>query len=98
MYKLITIISFSLLTACGGGSDEPTNTINLQITWSDNSDNEDEFIVSRRMPGEEFTIIDYLSENETSFIDTDLDSGYIYCYKITASNEAGQADSEEVCR
>ena len=100
MNKFIIIVSL-MLTACGGGdsaSRTVSNSVDMQITWSDNSDNEDEFIISRRyIDEEEFTIIDYLDEDITSYIDVDLDKNEIYCYKVTASNEVGESDSEEVC-
>ena len=72
--------------------------VNVKITWLDNSDNENEFIVSRRFADEaEFIILDYLPENTVDYIDKDIDNSYKYCYKITSSNDAGQSDSEEAC-
>ena len=69
----------------------------MQITWSDNSDNEDEFIISRRFSNEiEFESIAYLAENETMFID-DVDNTVNYCYVVSASNEHGQSNSDEMC-
>ena len=79
-------------------SKKEDKPVNVKITWFDNSDNEDEFIVSRRFADEvEFTILDYLPENTVDYIDKDIDNSYKYCYKITASNDAGQSDSEKAC-
>jgi len=101
MNKFIIIISLTLAGCFSGGSSSPkpvSDSVDIQVTWLDNSDNEDEFIVSRRyIDEEEFTIIDYLYENTTSYIDVDLDNNEVYCYKVTASNEYGESDSKEVC-
>ena len=100
MNKFIIIVSLTL-AACGSDKSSPSpisDLVKIELTWSDNSNNENEFIISRRyIDEEEFTIIDYLDENITSYIDSDLDKSEVYCYKVAASNEAGESDSEEVC-
>ena len=92
------LIALALLGCNSSDSGKENKPVDIKITWQDNSDNEDEFIVSRRFIDEvEFTILDYLPENAVSYIDEDIDDSYNYCYKITASNDAGKSDSEESC-
>lgn len=111
MKRAIPILLAIVLLGCNSGSskaptlpdipvvpDTPIELTDIKITWSDNSDNEDEFSVSRRFSDEvEFTIINTLPEDSTTYTDEDLDLEYTYCYKITASNEYGSSDSDEVC-
>lgn len=93
------LIVFSLL-GCNppvDNNDTQTKT-SVEITWRDMSDNETEFVISRRYSDEtEFTVLNYLDKNTTSYIDYDIDKQYGYCYKITSSNEIGDSDSNEMC-
>lgn len=108
MKRAIPIVLTLILLGCNSNSSDktslpdnpetPIELTNIQITWIDNSDNEEEFFVSRRFSDEvEFTMIATLPEDSTDYVDEDLDLEYTYCYKITASNEYGSSDSDEVC-
>jgi len=73
-------------------------TVNLNITWDDNSDNEVEFIIERRIASDvDYETTYYVSENTTSYDDVDLQSGETYCYRISASNSVGDSPSSEKC-
>lgn len=75
-----------------------SKTVDLNITWYDNSDNEDEFIIERRLLSNvDYGTIYYTEENITSYNDLDVQSGETYCYRISASNIAGQSPSSETC-
>ena len=98
--KYISIIIALLITSCGDSSNKTSlaSVQSIQINWNDNSDNEEEFIISRRYSDDEyFTIIDYLQADETAYVDADIDSEYDYCYIVSASNKYGKSDSKEVC-
>ena len=68
------------------------------LTWSDNSDNEDGFIVERRLfQDTKYTQLTILPRNTTIYSDNTTNSGEIYCYKVGAFNRAGIAYSGRYC-
>ena len=74
------------------------NSTDLRITWVDNSNNEDEFIIERRIESNvDYGTFYYVEENITSFDDLDVQIGESYCYRISASNVMGESHSSEVC-
>lgn len=75
-----------------------SRTMDLSITWIDNSNNEVEFLIERRTSSN----VDYgttytVAENITSFSDTAVEMGETYCYRVSASNSMGSSPSQEVC-
>lgn len=65
----------------------------IDLAWTDNSDNEDEFVVYR--DGVE---IDRVGANVTSYVDTGLSASTQYCYEVSASNAVGEsAKSNQAC-
>ena len=72
--------------------------VNLQLSWTDNSNNEIEFIIERRTVDDvDYGTTYYVTENITTFKDIQLVSGETYCYRISASNNYGNSPSSEVC-
>ncbi|WP_354623663.1 fibronectin type III domain-containing protein [Psychromonas sp. MME2] len=70
----------------------------LQIAWNDNSTNEEGFFVEKRIVNDDFfQNIAVLAANTTQYNDLDVISEETYCYRITAFNQAGKNNSEEVC-
>lgn len=67
-------------------SESGTNQINL--SWTDNSDNESEFRIERDSGGG-FTQIDTVDANSTSYSDTGLSSNTTYTYRVRACNTNG---------
>lgn len=63
----------------------------ITVSWDDNSDNEDGFIVSRRLKGEtNFEQLENsLESGTTSYIDSTVAEGKIYEYQIWAYNDLG---------
>ncbi len=61
----------------------------IDLTWSDNSDNELLFEVERRIGGGSFQRVATLSANVTQFQDTGVVSGTTHVYRVRARNEAG---------
>jgi hypothetical protein len=66
------------------------------LTWTDNSDNEDQFIIMRRTAAGTFSDIDMVPFNQTQYHDSSVAAGTAYVYKIAAINAAGETLSNEV--
>lgn len=63
------------------------------LTWEDNSNNEDGFKIKRQSPGEEqFTEVGTVATNVISFSDTTLNDLFTYTYTVLAYNMVGQSD------
>jgi len=58
----------------------PAEGAGLQVTWSDNSNNEDGFDIERRTGSIPFTKIASVATNVTSYRDSELASAITYCY------------------
>jgi hypothetical protein len=71
----------------------------LQLSWSDNSQNEDGFDIERKAgTNGVFFLLVTLSANERSYTDATLPSGTTYCYRVRAFNSIGGSPySNEAC-
>lgn len=76
----------------------PTNLIALavssteiQLTWTDNSDNEANFLIEKST-GDVFTQFNMRGQNVTSFRVTGLTPGTKYAFRVRAKNAAGTSD------
>lgn len=64
----------------------------INLSWTDNSSNEDNFIVARAATaGGPYTDIATLSANTTSYADTGLDASTAYYYVVRAGNSVGES-------
>jgi titin len=70
------------------------NQINL--TWSDNSSDEDGFKIERSTDGTNFVQIAQVLPNTTSYCNTGLWPGRSYYYRISAYNSVAQSDFSSV--
>lgn len=69
----------------------------LHVTWTDESDDEDNFVIERMPEGGEFAEVITLPFDSTSHHDEDgLTSGAIYTYRVGAENSNGITYSAEV--
>ena len=93
----ILIFFFVLLTALSWQSQASAGQ--LQLTWTDNSNNEDGFKIERKLGTTgTFSQIDTVGVNATTYTDTNLTDGATYCYRLRAFNSAGNsAYSSEGC-
>ena len=66
------------------------------ISWLDNADDEDGYIVERKSDAS-YVVITTLEADSTYYEDYTLLAGGIYCYRVGAYNQAGTAYSEEFC-
>jgi hypothetical protein len=73
------------LTAIGGNAS-------INLSWTDNSDNETGFIVERSLtPGGPFTEISTTGADMASYVDSGLDAGSTYYYEVIATNAVGDS-------
>ena len=65
--------------------------LSVEMYWTDNSNNEDGFIIEREtLTGDAYVIIDSVNQNVTSYIDTNL--AYLtYNYRVKAFNSVSQS-------
>ena len=82
----------------GTSESEQANQVDLYISWGDNSDNEVEFIIERRIQSNvDYGTTYYVAENTTSYNDEGVQVGETYCYRVSASNSIGKSSSSEQC-
>lgn len=86
MMDFTIVIKATSLKAKNTGANEVT------LTWTDNSDVEDGYVIERKLSGDtNFAIIDTLKQSGTTFIDTGVTQGQSYSYRIKAYK--GSAES-----
>jgi len=74
-----------------------TDNSEIQINWTDNSDNEEGFVIERRLLTEAGSIqLPKLAPNSITAQDNPP-SGKIYCYRVGAFNAEGTTYSAESC-
>jgi YVTN family beta-propeller protein len=70
-------------------SDSP---FEINLSWTDNSDDENGFIIERTNYGGIFTRIAVVGPDVTSYTDAELYSYTTYYYRVAAYNDAGDSD------
>ncbi|NIM10867.1 MAG: hypothetical protein GTO45_02655 [Candidatus Aminicenantes bacterium] len=68
----------------------------IDLTWQDNSDNEDGFSIERSLDGITFTVLTTIGADETSFSDTNVVESTTYWYRVRAFNAAGYSGYSNV--
>ena len=92
--KLVVISLFLVAGAVWHGAVEAAS---LSLSWTDNSNDEDGFKIERLIAGLVDTTMT-VSANVTSYVDSGLVAGTIYCYRVRAFNAAGDSDvSNQAC-
>ena len=69
----------------------PTGETTIELTWVDESDNEDGFEIERSLNGSTFEVIDEVGPDETTYTNTDLHKATEYSYRIRPYNSEGHA-------
>ena len=73
-----------------------TSNRRILLSWTDNSDVEEGFIVERSTNGTDYTEQARVIENITSYIDNSFEDGVQYFYRVKAFNVSGESDPSEV--
>nr|NIR11681.1 hypothetical protein [Candidatus Aminicenantes bacterium] len=63
----------------------------INLAWTDNSDNETSFKIERSTDGSTFSEIDSVEANVTSYRDTTVAENTIYWYRVRAANSYGDS-------
>lgn len=64
----------------------------IDLSWTDNSDNEDGFEIERGLDGSNFNPLHTVGANVNSYNDTGLSEETQYWYRVRAYNDAGSSD------
>src|SRR4030095_614612 len=95
--KRFIVISFLFLASTPWYDQVQAQSASLRLTWTDTSNNEDGFKIERLVAG----LVDAtltVPVNATSYIDSALVAGTVYCYRLEAFNSAGDSDpSNQSC-
>jgi hypothetical protein len=68
----------------------------IDLTWTDNSDNEQGFRIERSLDGQSFAEVASVGPNITSFSDTGLSQGTTFFYRVFAFNAFGNSGASNV--
>lgn len=81
------------------GSPVFAQQLHIQLDWMDNSANEDGFRVERKLGQTgNYGSLTTVGPNTETYVDTSVDPGVMYCYRVKAFNSAGESGStNEVC-
>ena len=95
-------VLFSLLcsfTILFGIDSHQVNAASFQVSWTDNSQDEDGFSIERKLdPNGTYEVIATVGPNVTFYSDSSLANSTTYCYRVNAFNSAGNsAYTNEVC-
>ena len=63
----------------------------VELSWTDNSDNEDTFILERKSGGGSYAVVASLDPDTTSIILSDLSVGTAYDFRLLARNAGGDS-------
>ena len=70
----------------------------IDLTWTDNADNEFAFEIERSVSGGSYSLLTTVGANSEAFSDFGLTAETEYCYRVRATNAAGQsAYTEPAC-
>ena len=109
-HRTLITVALSLLASCttdmdgsGAGPEAPTQLTvaalsgGAHLTWKDNSTDEAHFMIERMKHGAGgYEPLASVPFNTTAYHDAPLVAGTVYMYRITAMNDDGESDSNEV--
>jgi hypothetical protein len=68
----------------------------ISLTWTDNSNNEDNFVLERSLDNLNWSTVSLISKDITNFTDVGLLSGINYFYRVRAINSSFNSDWSNV--
>ncbi len=67
------------------------NEREVELTWKDQSTNEDGFIIERRTPSTQYDVLKEIPANQTSHVDQTVEPRQFYYYRVKAYNLVGES-------
>jgi PKD repeat protein len=92
VFENVTMITSAIPAAPTGLRVTRGGAKQLNLTWTDNSDNEDGFKVERSADGTSWAQIGTVGAGVTAFSDTTVALGNFYFYRVRAFNGGGDSD------
>jgi hypothetical protein len=77
--------------APSGAVATATSSSTIDLTWADNSEDEDWFDIERSADGLSWSFLDQVGANGTSYTDSGLAEATTYYYRVLAANGAGDS-------
>ena len=71
---------------------ESASAFEINLSWTDNSDDEDGFKIERTRYGGIFSLVAIVGPDESSYTDAELNPYTTYYYRINSFNNAGDSD------
>jgi hypothetical protein len=91
--NIVTAVGNTAPPATPSGLDSTlVSDDDIQLTWTDNSDNEQVFVLERSVDGGGFTVLDdAIAQNATAYLDEDVAVPHMYQYRLLARNSYGDS-------
>ena len=70
---------------------EPLPGPAIHVSWQDHSDNEENFILERKVEDGAYSVLMTMEFNTTAHHDSEVMSGKKYTYRVSAKNKAGSS-------
>lgn len=84
------------VAAPSGFVGEVNSPSSVELTWNDNSPSEDAFLLQRSTRVDFFDVVEFtIPANATSFLDTGLEPGGTYYYRLKAVQTSGESSFTE---
>ena len=68
----------------------------INLTWTDNANNETAFLIERSTDGVNFSQVASANANATNYADNGLNSSTTYTYRVRATNSAGNSNYSNI--
>ncbi|MBC2605421.1 Ig-like domain-containing protein [Pelagicoccus albus] len=68
----------------------------VELTWTDNSDNEEGFNVERKSGDGEYLLLATVDADTEAYLDSSAEPGVVYSYRVSAYNSFGSSDYSNV--
>jgi hypothetical protein len=81
----------SVTPAAPSSLDSDLNGFDVTLTWVDESDNEESFIVERRVDAGAYVVLATLPMNSETHLDASLQPLHTYTYRVKAHNDFGDS-------